>query len=204
MPEATVIKLSIQRMVCTGCGAEANASCNCGKPYVPKAVRAAEALRANPEKSDRSIADEIGASPTTIGKAREELLSSGQLEDGPRVGKDGKMRQARKEVSAAERKERAGKRLERRIERQAQQVAENFPHFVKDACDWAACSPYREDPSYEHGDDYGDLIIPESVTAETAAELLPEIEKAIENLKRLKAKLAEIAGGGNSALRVLN
>jgi hypothetical protein len=36
---STVIKMSIQRMICTGCGAEANASCNCGQPYVPKAVR---------------------------------------------------------------------------------------------------------------------------------------------------------------------
>jgi hypothetical protein len=29
----TVIKMSNQRMVCTGCGAEANASCNCGVSY---------------------------------------------------------------------------------------------------------------------------------------------------------------------------
>jgi hypothetical protein len=109
----------------------------------------------------------------------------------------------RKTMSAAERNERGHKRLERRIERQAQQVAENFPRFVRDACDWTALSPYREDPSYEHGDDYGDLKIPESVTAETAAELLPHIEEAIKNLKRLKAKLAEIAGGGGEARRVL-
>lgn len=39
---AVVIPLSVQRMVCTGCGAEASASCNCGLNYVPKAVRAAE------------------------------------------------------------------------------------------------------------------------------------------------------------------
>ena len=51
MRDATVTKLSIQRIVCTGCGAEANASCNCGKAYVPKAVRAAEAVAENPQKS---------------------------------------------------------------------------------------------------------------------------------------------------------
>ena len=63
------IRRSIQRMVCTACGAEANASCNCGVAYQPKSIRAAEAIKANPEKSDRAIAKEIGASPTTVGKA---------------------------------------------------------------------------------------------------------------------------------------
>jgi hypothetical protein len=90
--QATVIPMSIQRMVCTGCGAEANASCNCGVSYVPKAQRAAEAVKANPEKSDRAIAKEIGASPTTVGKAREQLSTTGQLEDTPRTGLDGKTR----------------------------------------------------------------------------------------------------------------
>jgi hypothetical protein len=89
---ALQIVRSIQRMVCTGCGAEANASCNCGKPYVPKSVRAKEAIEANPEKSDRAIAAEIGSSPTTVGKVRDELSTGGQLEDGPRIGLDGKTR----------------------------------------------------------------------------------------------------------------
>jgi hypothetical protein len=89
---AHVIKMSIQRMVCTACGAEANASCNCGVAYQPKSIRATEAVKANPEKSDRAIAKEIGASPTTVGKAREQLSTTGQLEDTSRVGLDGKMR----------------------------------------------------------------------------------------------------------------
>lgn len=90
MKAAMVLPLAVQRMVCTGCGAEANASCNCGKTYVPAAVRAAEAVKANPEKSDRAIAKEIGASPTTVGKARE-LSIGGQLAE--RIGLDGKTRQ---------------------------------------------------------------------------------------------------------------
>jgi len=52
----------------------------------------AEAIKAHPEKSDRAIAKEIGASPTTVGKAREELSTTGQLEDKPRVGLDGRER----------------------------------------------------------------------------------------------------------------
>jgi hypothetical protein len=85
---ATVIKMSIQRMVCTGCGAEANASCNCGKAYVPKAVRAAQAMAANPEKSDRAIAADIGVSPMTVRRARE----AGASYDAPSTvtGRDGK------------------------------------------------------------------------------------------------------------------
>src|SRR5262245_23999563 len=96
--------ISIQRMVCTGCGAEANASCNCGVSYVPKSVRAAEAVKANPEKSDRAIAAEIGASPTTVGKARKELSTDGQLDDEPRTGLDGKVRRLPQREEDAERR----------------------------------------------------------------------------------------------------
>jgi hypothetical protein len=70
---AVIIKMSIQRMVCTGCGAETNANCNCGVSYVPKAHRAKEAIKTNPEKSDRSIAKELGISQPTVSAARHEL-----------------------------------------------------------------------------------------------------------------------------------
>jgi hypothetical protein len=86
--ENTVIQFSVQRMVCTGCGAEANASCNCGVSYVAKSVRAAEAIKANPRKSDRDIADEIGANQSTVSRARADL---GDAYASPeRVGRDGK------------------------------------------------------------------------------------------------------------------
>jgi hypothetical protein len=89
---APAIKISIQRMVCTGCGAEANASYNCGKAYMPKAVRAAEAVAANPEKSDRAIAAELGdISHVTVGKARKEATGN-QLPVDERIGLDGKTR----------------------------------------------------------------------------------------------------------------
>ena len=38
------IKIAVQRMACTSCGAEANATCTCGVAYVLKSVRAAEAM----------------------------------------------------------------------------------------------------------------------------------------------------------------
>jgi hypothetical protein len=79
-----VLKMSVQRMVCTSCGSEANASCNCGVPYKPKALRAAEAIKANPEKSDRAIAAELGIDHKTVGKVR------GDNSPPERVGRDGK------------------------------------------------------------------------------------------------------------------
>jgi hypothetical protein len=79
---------TVVRYECPKCGN----NCQCGVPYVPKTMRAAEAIKANPEKSDRAIAKEIGASPTIVGKAREELSTAGQLEDKPRIGLDGKER----------------------------------------------------------------------------------------------------------------
>jgi hypothetical protein len=84
-------QISIQRMVCTGCGAEANAACNCGLDYKPKSVRAREAVEANPEKSDRAIAADIGVTAPTVGKARKESTVNNFTVD-ERTGLDGKTR----------------------------------------------------------------------------------------------------------------
>ena len=45
-------------------------SCNCGQPYVPRALRAKEAIKANPEKSDRAIAADLGVDHKTVAAAR--------------------------------------------------------------------------------------------------------------------------------------
>ena len=94
----TVIKMSIQRMVCTGCGAEANASCNCGVSYVAKSIRAAEAIRANPGKSDRAIAAELGIGSNTVRRAREDLGAPYGAGD-ERVGRGGKSYSIRQRVT---------------------------------------------------------------------------------------------------------
>lgn len=91
----TVIKMSIQRMVCTGCGAEANASCNCGVSYVAKSVRAAQAIKANPGKSDRAIAVDLGINQSTVSRVR----NSGDAYASPeRIGQDGKSYSVRQRV----------------------------------------------------------------------------------------------------------
>jgi hypothetical protein len=79
-----------------GCGAEANASCNCGVSYVAKSVRAAEAIKANPKKSDRAIAAEIGVSVTTVGQARK--ASGVNFLTPERVGQDGKSYSIRQRI----------------------------------------------------------------------------------------------------------
>jgi hypothetical protein len=83
------IKVAVQRMICSACGAEANASCTCGVAYMPKSVRAAEAIKADPEKSNRAIAADIGVDHKTVGAAREAGGESFPTSD-TRVGRDGK------------------------------------------------------------------------------------------------------------------
>jgi hypothetical protein len=85
----TEIRMSVQRMSCTACGAEANASCDCGKPYVPAKQRAAEAIAANPRKSNVAIAEELGVGTETVRRARSEAGSPDGYPE--REGRDGKV-----------------------------------------------------------------------------------------------------------------
>jgi hypothetical protein len=89
-PPRPAFHLSVVRLTCSACGTEVNASCNCGKPYLPR-QRAAEAVAAHPEKSNRAIADEIGASEATVRRARD-ATASGDAVAEPRIGRDGKAR----------------------------------------------------------------------------------------------------------------
>ena len=86
MRHPTIIEMRVQMMACTACGREVNAACTCGAPYVPKKQRAAEAIAANPQKSNRAIADEIGVSEPTVRRARQGASSDAS----EREGKDGK------------------------------------------------------------------------------------------------------------------
>lgn len=87
MRENTVIKMSVQRMVCTGCGSEANATCDCGVSYVPKAVRARQMREADPNRSLGSIAEELGVARQSVSDA---LKVAGHLPPAQVVGRDGK------------------------------------------------------------------------------------------------------------------
>jgi hypothetical protein len=69
---AKIIKMPLrQRLVCSECGADGEGTCHCGAAYVPAGQRAAEAVAANPGKSNRTIAKEIGADEQTVRAARQ-------------------------------------------------------------------------------------------------------------------------------------
>jgi hypothetical protein len=108
---------------CVKCGAEARCECSCGRPYVgenqgwamgvqptpisepakaPTALdRALAAIEADPDRSDRAIAAEIGVDHKTVAKARKSLedqeideMEADSPDDSPvgRVGRDGRRR----------------------------------------------------------------------------------------------------------------
>jgi hypothetical protein len=74
-------------MQCPKCGAHARAGCNCGVVYVSAGERAAGAVAANPEKSNRAIAADIGVGSNTVRRARP-VAPDGAPEK--RTGRDGK------------------------------------------------------------------------------------------------------------------
>jgi hypothetical protein len=64
-----------------------DAACNCGAPLVPAWQRAAAAIAANPLKSDRAIAEELGVSDMTVGRARKSTATSVAVDDRPTIDK---------------------------------------------------------------------------------------------------------------------
>ena len=79
--------------VCSNCGAQARAACNCGAEYIRAGAFAAKAVAANPDKSDRAIAAEIGVGKDTVRRARQ---GGANAPTDKRTGKDGKSYPARK------------------------------------------------------------------------------------------------------------
>jgi len=86
-------QVSVVRLSCSACGAEANASCNCGKPYIPVQQRVAEYDKANPGKSERTAAADLGVSKTAVHEARE---AGGHHRPPGVTGRDGKQYPARR------------------------------------------------------------------------------------------------------------
>lgn len=72
---------------CSSCGTEGAAPCKCDP-----LDRALEALKANPNRSNREIAADIGVSDMTVGKARKSNANLFAVEK--TIGRDGRVRQA--------------------------------------------------------------------------------------------------------------
>jgi hypothetical protein len=79
------------KLVCSGCGAKGEGSCNCGLPYMPeKQRRAAEEIRINPNRTNRTISKIVGVSHQTVSRARSVSVGpkNGPI-DTRRIGKNG-------------------------------------------------------------------------------------------------------------------
>jgi hypothetical protein len=88
---ATIIRMNrpaVEQIGCSACGATTDAACDCGVAYLPARQRAAEAITANPDRSDRAIAAEIGVDHKTVGAARRSVGEHSPPEK--RIGQDGK------------------------------------------------------------------------------------------------------------------
>ncbi len=86
---------------CTSCGATVDAACDCGAPYMPAGQRAASAIAANPQMSDRAIAQQIGVSQPTVSRARQSTETDVSVDE-PRIGLDGKTRRMPRRVEITE------------------------------------------------------------------------------------------------------
>jgi hypothetical protein len=86
-----------RKMECSVCGKDADATfhptCGCKAGFRPKREVAAEAIRANPSKSNRMIAEEIGADEKTVRYARAAVAD--QSAPHTVTGRDGKTYGAR-------------------------------------------------------------------------------------------------------------
>jgi hypothetical protein len=101
--------VSIQQMSCTMCGAQADASCNCGAPYLPASKRAA-AVAAKPEsegKTVRELAEEAGVGLGTMhralvpnGTTDEPVVNEGDLDEETKLAASGLATQYRKHTQA--------------------------------------------------------------------------------------------------------
>jgi hypothetical protein len=94
MKAETVIEfrkpVTVVQMACTVCGAQAEASCDCGAPYLPAGKKAAKGIAANPELSDRAIAEKLGIGNKTVSRVRKQAGVSGDTGE-KRQGRDGKL-----------------------------------------------------------------------------------------------------------------
>lgn len=98
---ATILSLRRPaRMECSGCGATADAACDCGVAYMPAGEIAAKARAENPSKSSRALATELGVSEATMRRAKPSPASYDAPEK--RVGRDGKSYPARKPPQASD------------------------------------------------------------------------------------------------------
>jgi hypothetical protein len=104
MTASAVVDLNDRRrkkplqMRCIGCGATADAACNCGEAYMPAAERADEFAKANPNASVREIVEKTGVGHGTAQRAKSRVPNGT-----PEItGRDGKSYPAKKHRKLSE------------------------------------------------------------------------------------------------------
>jgi hypothetical protein len=135
---------SIALLQCTACGSETNATCKCGAPYVPAAVRVAEYDKANPGRSTRQAAADLGVSKEkeTVRTAR----GGNHLPPETVTGRDGKTYKARSAPPDPTPEEEAAEvaAYEAAIE-EVEKVIKTRSKPVENACDYDWDNPKPED-----------------------------------------------------------
>lgn len=140
------------QIFCSDCGACADAACNCGAPYLPAGQRAMKAIEANPERSDRAIATELGIGNKTVSRARQQAtVSHDTVEDRQpkRIGKDGKKRRmpvkkAKKQSPSAIEMHRMGAAYRDKRDAEAAEVIARLRETLPDNDDVMALCGYIE------------------------------------------------------------
>lgn len=92
---AKVVPLPIHtKLVCSTCGADGEGTCRCGAPYVPAVRRVTAYDKANPGKSTRQAAADLGISQSGVQKARKsgehQYSGANQFAPDKITGRDGK------------------------------------------------------------------------------------------------------------------
>jgi hypothetical protein len=82
------IKVTQQQIECVKCGARSHATCSCGMSYRPVTVRVAKYDEANPGKSTRAAAADLGVSRESVRTARKS--GDNRLSPDTVTGRDGK------------------------------------------------------------------------------------------------------------------
>jgi hypothetical protein len=99
MRPAIIEQVKQSKFICSDCGSARD--CDCSAPAIPKTQRAIEAIKADPDRSDRAIAKDIGVSQPIVSKARKEVEATDkQLSVEARTGLDGKTRKVPEKKAA--------------------------------------------------------------------------------------------------------
>jgi hypothetical protein len=174
--------MSVVRLQCSACGAEANASCNCGKPYVPAAQRVREYDEANPGKSTRAAAADLGMSRESVRTARS---GDNHLSPETVTGRDGKEYPARRRAGDAALESSDNSESDGGSEAEDQESAVAEPAVIEDNV------LYYLQRMNEHARVYKKLFKASTFDREAEERISTAIDRTIQKLRSAQATLTK-------------